>query len=162
MFRERPSLILIKSCLLVIAGVFLSLALFSRKFSAGQQGSSLLAPTPGYKVPLKCPMVTPSGVSTVYLELAGFARTSNVWQWLKSLRLYWRDITVVGDDGSLSVFATRFTNLYSHFVHRLILLSKNFVRVLKISVIESDIQALPRIDFGAPMCRHFRIVRNWN
>ncbi len=32
----------------------------------------------------------------------------------------------------------------------------DFVRILKISVIQSDIRALQRVDSRAPMCRHFQ------
>ena len=38
----------------------------------------------------------------------------------------------------------------------------HFVRILKISVIQSDIRALLRIDYGAPMCRHCQPALVWN
>ena len=40
--------------------------------------------------------------------------------------------------------------------HRHIFMSLILYEVLQISVIQSDIRALPRIDYGAQMCRHFQ------
>ncbi len=38
----------------------------------------------------------------------------------------------------------------------------DFVQILKISTIQSDIRALTWIDYWAPMCRHFQSASVWN